>query len=225
MPKHILFTIHGIQRRISLDHWQDRFHKWVHVNVPAFRYIPYRYGFWFGIVPYLATFHQFKTVAFLRRFFIRGFLRKLRKVQERNPGAKLHIVAHSFGSWVVHEALYDCGVPIETLHLVGSVVSSHIERNYLDFLLELGDVKRIYIWSSKDDEVVQYVPPPFGHLGYWGLIDSKVTADRDKPRRQPYYWLKAFNYPVRFKNNRLGGHSEYFTDKMFSQIIKDSLGE
>jgi len=219
--EHILVSIHGIARMKSDTHWQERLSQWVPDHTKQIKYVPYRYGFWLGLIPYIAS---FKIIGVLAYWFSKGFCNKLRKIKERNPHAKIHILAHSFGSWILQSTLLQLNFNVESVHIVGGVISAHIENNLLDEFLNSGIIKRVYIWSSKDDEIVRFSPPPFGHIGYWGIIDKDIPTDRIRPRRQPYPDLQLFNYPVEFDKNKVGSHSEYFEPSFFNRLLSDVLG-
>lgn len=215
-PKHIIITVHGILTDKHKDNWQDRFQSYCLQYSSDVEVHSFKYGWWM-ILPYISTLPKWAILTRLARNFyahkLKAFIKS--KVKE-NPNSQLHIVAHSFGTWITHELILDPEVILETVHLIAGVISAHISRNSLDEACAK-NTKEVYIYSSKHDTVCRFAPFPFGHLGYWGLIDREVVEDRNRPRHKPYPNLNLTNYPTEY------GHNGYWNTDIFSQVLLDIL--
>lgn len=220
MDKIIIISVHGICSNIDAnDAWQTPFDELIRSLYPAevasgtLIHLPFSYGI-FG--PISAWFRLFD---FAKSIVTKRFQKFLRTVVANYPGYKIHIVAHSFGTCVVHQTLYDNpDTQITSLHLLGGVISAHIQENYLDEILMMNQLQYCVVWSSHEDIVARFAPPPFGHLGYWGIIRD-YTNDRTTPVWQPYEYLKLFNRVTNY------GHNEVLIPDVFKIILQDIQDE
>jgi pimeloyl-ACP methyl ester carboxylesterase len=233
MDKILIVTLHGICSNIDAsDAWQMDFNKWLKANYAAdmtsktLVHLPFSYGIigpvWAFIINTMAWVGLSKFVAPFAAKLFRTFL----TATARNyPDYKVHIVAHSFGSWVSHEVLRDnsrgpWSLKIEGYHLFGAVISAHIQKNWLDELLMSKQAQYCVVWSSRNDTVVRYLAvPPFGHLGYWGIIRDYHPEDRVKPTWQPYDYLRLYNRVIEY------GHNECLTPATFPKLMEDIQNE
>ena len=221
MDKTLIISVHGICVNIDAnDAWQIPFDQFIKSTYPSevadgtLVHLPFSYGFigavtsWFGLfkLPHLLAVHRYKKF--------------LAAVAANYPDYNIHIVAHSFGTVLSQEVLYEemAYVKISSLHLLGGVVSAHIQNNYLDEMLLANEVGYCVVWSSHDDEVARFAPPPFGHLGYWGIIRDNAE-DRTAPAWKPYEYLRLYNRPTNYE------HNGYFIPPVFTRILEDIQNE
>jgi len=219
MDKTLIVSIHGICSNIDAnDAWQIPFDSWIKQTYPTetaagdLIHLPFSYGVVGAITSWFGLFQLSKMMA------VRRYKKFLDSVAANYPGYKVHIIAHSFGTVVSHQVLYEelSYIKVTSLHLIGGVISAHIQNNYLDEMLMANELEYCVVWSSHDDEVARFAPPPFGHLGYWGIIRD-YTGDRTKPVWQPYEYLKLFNRPTGYE------HNGYFIPVVFQTLLKDIL--
>lgn len=219
MSKTVIVSIHGILTgRSDEDTWQENFDSWLAYNKPRIDHEPFVYG-WLGpINSWLAkTFDwisdTFKVPRWTRRTRIENFKKFLLWViYEHGDDAHIHIMAHSFGTFIVTEALKELETKLTdysvcSVNLIGGIISSKIETNGYARLLDNRTIGTFHNWSSYYDRVVRYMARwPFGHIGYWGIIRPKALEDRSRPLRKPYKKYRAFN------NHREHRHNGYFTE-------------
>lgn len=209
-----IFTIHGIHTSKDRKTWQDEFKKYVDKNSTQFACHTFKYGFWVGVVPYFSTWlNKVGRSHFSRQYF--NFIMKHHK-----KGNPISLVGHSFGTWIIHDVIEifrKKNIPIKSIHLLAGVISSHIERNRLDEYLDGKHVQKIYVWSSKEDEICRSAPYPFGHVGYWGIIDKINDEDTREARYKPYTHYNIYNHITHLE------HSGYSSPKVFGQILFDIL--
>lgn len=215
--KHIIITVHGVLNGKHKHNWQDTLQDFTS-KYPDVLVANFKYGKWL-LFPYLSTLPKWLGGSFwLHKLFTNGLKRFVEKLIKDYPNAKLHLVSHSFGTWIAHEIVLNEKYPLGMVHLCAGVVSAHIQINELDRATKSGNVKRIYIHSSKEDEVCRLAPPPFGHIGYWGLLthDSK---DRIAPKFLPYDYLPIYN----IVNNSEHSGKYYFSEDMMQFILNSIL--
>jgi len=219
MRKSIIVPVHGILVDISKpDDWPEKFELWLKENYSqelltgALEFKQFSYGYLTPVISWITTvLDWFKLRTLVDRLSVTRFKRFILKVKKDNPTARIHIVAHSFGTWTTQKVLRaHPSVNIQSLTLVGSVISAHVGRNYIDDMVRKGQIKACFSWSSHNDKVVRYTPPPFGHLGYWGFLSGDET-DRIKPKLKPFANLEIYNRDTMF------GHSDYFIPDTFKK--------
>jgi len=221
MDKTIIVTVHGIEYpKKPEDDWQKLFTNWLKVKYNNYLYgkelvhESFSYG-WLNrvhswvikIIDWVCDAAKVPNLVTLVR--AKKFRNFLRKVANQYPDSKIHIVAHSFGTFVVCEALLRySSLRVQSLNLVAGVVSSRLSVNSLDTLLERNQVKRIDSWSSYSDRVVKYLALwPFGHVGYWGFLRPNHPKDKTQPQHLPFPGLKIYN------NHTAYSHTGYFKDE------------
>jgi pimeloyl-ACP methyl ester carboxylesterase len=219
MSKTIVVSIHGIMtRKDDLTDWEEDFGKWLLVNHPEIQYIKFKYG-WIGpIRSWLSTIMDvLKLPDWINNLSIEKFTQLLIQLRQDNPDAKIHIVSHSYGTWVTWNTLLDYPwLKIQSVAFVAGVISAHIRKNKLDELLKNKEIKSVFVWCSHDDEVVRLIAlPPFGHLGYWGILRKDHPEDRVFPLVQPYPKLELYNRLTDYE------HDEYFVIPTFKEMVKD----
>lgn len=236
--KHIIFTIHGIRTPQNKSVWQEEFNEYVRCHSNEVIVYSFKYGYWHGVLPWLATLPCPLLSNLLRSIYSRAFNKYVEKTltqdfpeclstyQPSNEQTvpQIHLIAHSFGTWITHDLLTQHLLrkikvyPLQSIYLIAPVVSAHIDRNNLDSFLLRQVVKRIFVYSSKHDEVCHLAPPPFGHAGYWGIIDRFQPEDREQARFQPYEYLSLYNI-----TKPTFEHGDYFCPEVFNQILCDLL--
>lgn len=182
----IVTTVHGIHK-VSDRNWQHNL-DWFFREEFYFRYTyNFSYGWLWGVFGWILLIKQWlKIPSFFRRNVIKKFIREMRKLQEEFPNTEISIICHSFGSWIVYWALdHDPTLNIKSLVIVNGVVSMF--GGDLEKWVKLGRIKKVYVYSSREDEVVKYAPAPYGKIGYWGLLRKKDwAAGDDKPYATPF---------------------------------------
>lgn len=209
-----IYTIHGIQTSHDRKTWQDSFRKYVLTNSNQFICHTFKYGYWVGIAPYFSTWIN----KVFRSHFSKQYFKFIMKHHKK--GNQINLVGHSFGTWVIHDVLEifrKKKIPIKSVHLLAGVISSHIEHNRLDEYLDSNLIKKVYVWSSKEDEVCRSAPYPFGHVGYWGIIEKKDQEDVKEARYKPYPQYNIFNHVTNLE------HSGYNSPRVFGQVLFDIL--
>ncbi len=112
--RHLVITVHGIR---TFGDWQERLEKLLPGGEHGYEVRHYRYGY-FSVLAFL--------VPFLRWLVTRHFRHELLREIRLHPGARVDLVAHSFGTHLVAWALL--GIPrqerprIHTIILAGSVL-------------------------------------------------------------------------------------------------------
>ena len=187
--KHVIVMVHGMGTGVD---WPDRLASLVTTRQP---YVVYRH-FHFGLLA-LASF----VVPFQPQAMARRFARKLSRIVEENPDARIDLVAHSLGTFFAAWGLTEMaelsthrGRPLfHTVILAGGVLSPGFRW---DLLREGGVVGRVINESSVDDSVsylLSFLPGPVGPAGRVGF-----SALGDPKFRNRYHRLN---------------HSGYFRDK------------
>lgn len=195
--KNVVFLIHGVGVNQE-NNWTDRFSKKLKDD-PLFSDWAIEQGEW----GYL--FFLFSIIPFVRYSKIRAVQEKLRKVQSSYPNATIHVIAHSYGTMLIYEAIKrsdkDTGLsPIKLgrLILIGGIISEF--ENFFK-VFKQGKIKEVFNFCSYKDKIIRW-QPIFGKCGYWGFVSDKK---RDH-KFVPYFGFPIYNY--RFDID----HSDYFTD-------------
>lgn len=177
---HIVITVHGIR---TYGGWQARLHRLLEARQPGIKVCNYKYG-------YLPLFTYF--VPFLRWLPTRLFRREIIRLASDNPGARIDIVAHSFGTSMVGWGLR--GIPssqrpaIHTIILAASVLKPAFDwagmRSSIQRLCnECGTVDWILILNG----IFVLFSGIAGCLGFTGIEDER-------------FWNNFYRF----------GHSDYF---------------
>lgn len=225
MDKTLIISLHGIRtKEEDPKEWQIEFDGWLRKNYETeianatLVHLPFSYG--------VVSVFRFLTIGFftwlrltsvVNSIAINKFTKFLTDTVAAYPGYKIHIVAHSFGTWVSHETLRNnANLKISTLNLFGGIISAHIRNNWVDEMLMTKQMERCVVWSSHSDGVVRFATPPYGHIGYWGAI-TEADKDRIKPPWQPFAYLELYNRSTSF------GHCDYFIPETFNTLMGDIL--
>ncbi len=109
--RHLVVTVHGIQ---TFGRWADDLRHLLHATETPPLVLSYKYG--------LFSFLAF-SIPFVRRRRVERFCKELKAWRDDNSEARLDIVAHSFGTYLVaHALLSDENLRVDTVILSGSVL-------------------------------------------------------------------------------------------------------
>ena len=227
MDNTLIISIHGLRtKEEDPTEWQPEFDHWLRKNENyanqvgnhTLVHLPFSYG--------VVSIPTFLTIGLLMKlhldklassYAVSKFSKFLREAIAAYPGYNVHIMAHSFGTWITQETLKaNDDLKVKTVNFYGGIVSSHIRDNYLDELLMLKQVENFVVWCSHNDGVVRFAPPPYGHIGFWGAI-TEDPVDRNQPKWQPFEYLNLYNRFTTF------GHCDYFVPDTFKTTMSDIL--
>jgi WD40 repeat protein/pimeloyl-ACP methyl ester carboxylesterase len=185
--KHIVILVHGIR---TFGAWQDRLSDLLHQREPGIEVHIYKYGY-FSALAFL--------VPFLRMIIIRRFRRYLRANAGAWEGARVDIVAHSFGTYVTGWALrrlpVDQSPRIHTIILCGSVL------------------KQLFPWNMLvgQGRPVTQVINDCGTKDIWPLISRLVVFGMGSAGRHGFAGAIGTDVGIINRYHPLG-HSDFFTD-------------
>jgi hypothetical protein len=110
--KHIVVSIHGIR---TYGSWQERLGALLRSHDESIEYHAYTYGY-FSIFAFL--------IPPIRWLVVRNFRRTLLQLCHDNPGARIDLVAHSFGTHICAWSIVPGALRphIHTIILAGSVL-------------------------------------------------------------------------------------------------------
>jgi len=119
----------------------------------------------------------------------------------------------------------DLPLKVSTVHIVAGVISAFLQYNQLDEELNKGEISKIYVYSSKNDEITKFAPPPFGppgfaNCGFWGMINNTVE-EMIRPVRKPFPKLDIYNEIT--TNEHFSSY--YFNEAMYNKILAYVLAE
>lgn len=194
----VVFLIHGVMAN-QKDNWTDRFAEKMQKD-SSFSDWAIEQGEW----GYL--FFLFSIIPFIRYAKIKQVQKRLREIQNKYPNADIHVIAHSYGTMLIHEAVKrsdkdtdQLPIILRTVILIGGIIS---EFEKFKETLQKGKISHIYNFCSYQDRVIRW-QPIFGKCGYWGFVKDKERKHVLNPHE---------NLPI--KNYRFDvHHSEYFTEE------------
>lgn len=201
-PKHVFIAIHGVRRGNAWT-WQHGIQAYLEKNCPDCVVIPFVYDSIFAFQGFgLAAIRKigFKWIGDRE---IRGFASFLKDVANTYPETPISIVAHSNGTFITHEALYGGPAKINSVVFIQPVTSRRLRKTNFEMLFKAGILKRLYVWSSKNDTVigklVRWVSlnghlPGYGMAGYSGMVRDGYDDDlKYCPPQKPYPDFDIFN--------------------------------
>ncbi|WP_457337562.1 hypothetical protein [Rhizobacter sp. P5_C2] len=166
----LVVTVHGIR---TFGGWQNRLAALMRQARPDARISSYGYGYFSAIA---------FAVPFLRWIEVRRFRSRLLQVFRANPGARVSIVAHSFGTHIVAWALRGMDprdLPsIRCILLAGSVLKSDFDWSPL---LDSGKVDAVVNDCGVDDNVLllsQFAilfTGMAGRVGFYGFTHERLV--------------------------------------------------
>ena len=166
---HLVITVHGIR---TFAQWSGRLKSLLEASKPGIRVEHYNYGY-FSAFAFL--------IPFLRWIEARRFRQALLElVNGCAPGARIDIVAHSFGTFLVAKSLrhLPAGRNIDTIIFAGSVLKSSFPW---DDFTQAGRVRRVVNECGLHDQVlvVNQMVALFmgmaGRVGFHGMIGNQVV--------------------------------------------------
>ncbi len=173
----IVVLIHGIRTNAP---WQEKFAAKLE-GLPNVKAFPIGYGyfdaprFWFPFIT--------------RRRPIEHVARQIRTLKNDNPNARISVIAHSFGTYIISKILDDqTDISIHRLQLCGSIISPQFRWDKVKPRIKgavLNDVGTDDVWPALATSVTW----DYGSSGALGFKDASV---RDR-------FFKC-------------GHSDFFTD-------------
>ena len=166
----LVVTVHGIR---TFGGWQNRLAALLRQARPDVRISSYGYGYFSAIA---------FAIPFLRWIEVRRFRSRLLQVFRANPGARVSIVAHSFGTHIVAWALrgmHPRDLPsVRCILLAGSVLKSDFDWSPL---LDSGKVDAVVNDCGVDDNVLllsQFCilfTGMAGRIGFYGFTHERLV--------------------------------------------------
>jgi WD40 repeat protein len=163
--RHLVLTVHGIR---TYGRWQERLEALLHAKIKNaetnidFDARRYRYGF-FTLFTFL--------LPFFRNLAVRNFKASLNAILDDGPYDRIDVVAHSFGTFLLVEALTNLGRSddwkIHTVILCGSVLPPG--RNLSQLVGPKRPVSRIVNECGMQDGVLLLTLPVYG-VGMGGRL-------------------------------------------------------
>lgn len=193
--KKLVITVHGI---MSLGKWQNDFKNYYKEKYSSdYPPVSYKYHY-FPVLGFLIPKARKKEEAKFQKFIL--------EITQRYPDAVLDIIAHSFGTHLVHEVLsrmdYLTQPKVSKVILCGSVLKS--DKDIDSFMRKLKIDKLLNECGINDWPLV------FSHLFAKGL--GKVGRDG----------FESVDSSVVINRFHKGGHGCFFDKKFFSEWIEFS---
>lgn len=216
-----IVLIHGIWASSKGSNWQDQFEEFALSKYDDIKVYKFKYGFMPALLSWSMTFGKsFQIPHFIRQMYVNAFVSFVRKVKEQQVDYKVSIIAHSFGGWITECALNKIlrDNALNAVVYVHCPISSHIENGRHEKWLKSGMIQSFHSWSSYEDEVMRFAPPPFGHLGYWGFVRDGMPKDRTGPKKKPYRHLKIFNNHTNEEHSAVLDKLYKYGDRLLDQV-------
>lgn len=179
--KSILIAVHGMKTRGT---WKNEFASVITENTDEFHYCPWDYGnFCFGIINMVT---KKKIIEEFKNFYEE-------KIYMKNYD-KIHIVAHSFGTYIVFKALqrFDI-IKFNKIIFLGSPLKKNINwhENRLNEKFD-----KIYFYIAKSDNVLDFA---------WivGLGNSGNSGFEEKPKNMEYIYLEKSEHSDMINKNTM----------------------
>jgi hypothetical protein len=172
---HVAVGVHGIFT--ARENWTDEFRRWLAEKRSLLIGDEYDYGIVGPIRMYLTGF--IPTLAYWQTRSFKKWYDNRCKGTFGNGGVEYNFVAHSYGTWLVHELLWrNPSIKINAVVLFGSVLSSHFKQTKFPLIFKRGQIRKlVVVWSPNDKVVEDLSQPvwgaaPYGHLGSRGFVDG-----------------------------------------------------
>jgi CheY-like chemotaxis protein len=180
----VLITLHGIR---TYGNWQEKMQKDIRDRSSSFIFFAVKYGF-FHIFAFL--------IPLFRKQILQNIEFSLEKIINDNHDKNIHIIAHSFGTYLIVKFLesHQFQHKISTLILAGSVLPRHTFKN-----LDL---------SSKVNKIINEC----GNNDYILLINTLFTPGLGDAGRVGFTTTTGSMMCNRFFK---GGHSLYFNNNFY----------
>ncbi|HZY87156.1 MAG TPA: hypothetical protein VFE78_20135, partial [Gemmataceae bacterium] len=206
--RHLIITVHGIR---TFGQWQERLEK----LLPAEEGLTvkhYHYGY-FSVIAFI--------LPFLRWLTTRRFRRELLREAQANPGARIDLVAHSFGTHLVAWALL--GLPkdqrphIHTIILAGGVLKVGFSWRVL---MDDGKVRRIVNDCGTNDRVLLLNQLCVLFTGMAGRVGFNGMTERERFLNRYF----RFGHSGYFERDGLSD-DEFMREKWVPLLAADRLPE
>ncbi|MBF0387807.1 MAG: hypothetical protein HQL20_08130 [Candidatus Omnitrophica bacterium] len=222
MKKLAIITIHGVRWKTRED-WQTRVGVFFKTVSPEVKVIHFRFGQLLAVFSWWLSLASFlKLPSWLRRYYLRGFSQFMQELREECPDYEFSILAHSFGGWIVEQAMQkDKNIRIKNLVFVHCPIAIFIERTLFWNWLETRRIGRLFAWSSHNDLVIKAVAQkPLGKNGYRGFIRHTHSKDRTRPAHKPYP-LELYN--IRTNENHFGviDKLDHYGQTLWEQLSRE----
>lgn len=170
----VTVAIHGI-RTGKHENWTDKWVAYAKEALPDWGHYNFEYGWLSGL---LGWFFTWAPMGIIRHRYTRKFWKFLLGLQKKHPEATIHILAHSYGTWIAYHAIRhfqpeEKVINIGTVILVGGVLPYNHKRIELRRVMREGLIQKLINYCSPYDAVVENIPFPFGCCGYKGFGDGK----------------------------------------------------
>jgi WD40 repeat protein len=166
--RHLIITVHGIR---TFGQWQERLEKLL-PQEEGLHVKHYHYGY-FSVLAFM--------IPFLRWITTHRFRRELLRETRANPGARVDLVAHSFGTHLVAWALLSLRKEqrpnIHTIILAGSVLKVGFSWR---LLMDDGKVKRVINECGINDSVLLLNQLAVLNTGMAGLVGFNGITERER---------------------------------------------
>jgi len=160
---HVL-AVHGIR---TFGLWQNRLGSLIASRTSGIGFSAYKYGY-FSMFAFLIIFFRNREILRLKNH--------IKSLFTKHPGVNFVIYCHSFGTYLVANALRAIiqdgeSVPVRLLVLGGSVLPSRFDWRFLE---EMGDIRIVNDCASNDyvlwfSEAFVYGTGMAGKTGFWGI--------------------------------------------------------
>lgn len=177
-PTHVVVLIHGIRTQAP---WTETVAEIVAHQCDA-TVIPLRYGYF--------DLFRFLSPVFTRRRPVRRILRELRDIQRLYPHSQISVIAHSFGTYALCQALQEPDMRLNRLVLCGCIVSPdfHWDQHAAQINARvLNDCGTHDIWPV----LARAVTWGYGATGTFGFGTARVR-DRFHKFTHSGYFNEAF---------------------------------
>ena len=191
----VVLLVHGIRTHAA---WQVMVTDVL--ESPTVRVIPIKYGY-FNSVRFLAPFETSREP-------VQRLEREIREVRESYPGARISIIAHSFGTYVVSKILQeDTDIRIHRIVFCGSVVKESFRWNQV----------KSRIGGTGDREMRRFVVNECGTRDIWPILGKSAgwgygAAGTD-----------GFGASLVTDRYHQGGHALYFNREFVEKYWKSFI--
>jgi pimeloyl-ACP methyl ester carboxylesterase len=201
-PKYFFFINGILTSTADMTAWNREAERWVDRNCGDAKADSYSYA----VGPISRFFTQAKHVRAATQCLVEGV----------PPGSLVEVVGHSNGAALAVQMLADNPwISIDELHLVAAAVDADFEANGLNAAIDRGQVMRVVVYRSRDDEALRvardtnWINRLVRGLGYG-------TLGLEGPRNQS----RAARAYTRVEECPGFGHSTYFDAAHFEDMMR-----
>lgn len=181
LVKHVVVLVHGIR---TFGAWQDRACVYLK-RTPGYLGRPIRYGY-FDLVRFLLP------IPAIRRRVADKVEDDMRQIQKAHPDAKISVVAHSFGAFLVSDLLLrPAPLPLEALIMAGAVVRDDYPWHLVRHLVAKG-VRNDHSFRDGWPAIGKNATVGYGAIGTFGANNPVVHDVRHKSGHSGYFTEESF---------------------------------